>query len=307
MLSIKEQWTGILTLDEGRGLLRGGRLVIHLGQIEDVALCEGAVRFGKKDADKGAVSPLLCLRLREPVQQPGRWAGLLKGRNLVLRPCIMEEARCLVAQLPAGQSGPPERAGTFPVDLCIVQAKRGCCDYIRGGTSGAHPYGKAGLVSPMILPEVDLTRGGVTIRYLGTNSRLHESEWFSAHPGDFFSFAGADDVVYTLSLRERGCTVSALYRCTNIEQDEHAIGLWYVEMEASFDTVCAGGRWLEALQAAAGQSIGAPEHTERAGREAPAYDRAMLLAAVDLLHAAGVLDAAEWQEKRERVEHGIQL
>lgn len=315
MLTAKEKWTGELRLDTQSGLLYVGvKQQIPLTLIEDAAVCTNAVvRFGKRDVDKGARSALLCLRMKAPVAQPGRLTPM-KGHNLTLRLENDVDANAVLEALDLEKPAQWSNA-EFPIDKCIVEAKRGCCDYIRGGTVGSNPYGKAGLVSPIITPEVDLAGGTVVIRYLGVNSRGRESVWFSAHPADAFSFAAADDVVYALSLRENSCKASIVYQCMDIERDENAKGLWYVSFETEFDSVCDGARWLAALQAAAAGTFAQTEAGSIEPREisrtkavaaepsAPraAYDTAMLLAAVDLLHAAGVLTEEEWHTKRETV------
>lgn len=66
MLEGKELWTGCLALDEAQGVLHLGKQAVLVAEIEEAQLCRGAVRFGKKDADQGIQTPLLCLRLKRP-------------------------------------------------------------------------------------------------------------------------------------------------------------------------------------------------------------------------------------------------
>lgn len=309
MLEVKEKWTGSVCVDPERGTLCAGKLEIALSDIEDAAVCDAAVRFGKKDVDKGVCAVLLCLRLKTPVAQPGRLVGVLKSRNLVFRLELPEDARKVLAQLHQFPAVQPWTDETFPIGKCIVEAKRGCCDYIRGGTMGSNPYGKPGLISPIIRPEMHLQQGGVTVRYLGMNCRDRDSVWFSTHPEDLFVFVSSDNTVYALSLKESGCTAYAVYQRMAVERDENATGLWYVSMETSFNNVCDGARWLALLQASAAGAVSEPlpEPKEQVAAEsqvknAPAYDKTMLLAALDLLHAAGVLTEEEWRGKREGLE-----
>ncbi|MCI5842441.1 MAG: hypothetical protein MR004_02080 [Clostridiales bacterium] len=105
-------------------------------------------------------------------------------------------------------------------------------------------------------------------------------------------------------MREGGCQATALYQRMAVEWDETATGLWYVSLEASFETVCAGALWLRSLQAAeAGESAPAAD-TPAAGKtgSVPPESRAVLLAAVDMLCAAGILTEEEDAAKRTRIE-----
>lgn len=157
MLEGKELWTGCLALDEAQGVLHLGKQAVLVAEIEEAQLCRGAVRFGKKDADQGIQTPLLCLRLKTPATQPGKKIGFRKSRNLVLRPEDWALAENIAKRLPHG-TGREWTAQDFPMDQCIVEAKRGCCDYIRGGTAGSNAYGRRGRVSPVVTPELHLER-----------------------------------------------------------------------------------------------------------------------------------------------------
>ena len=268
MFEIREKYNGRLSLDESARTLTTGKSAIRLGDIEDVTYCPSAAAFFGHPDNENLIPeyfPMIALHVKSPLTQPGRRLHVTKTCDLLFKPLDPREAadfyRALIRSLSEvdPDNFAPEDADTpdlldpeeFTVGKCIVEAKKGMNNYIRGGTPGSRPYRKAGLVAPIIRPEISLPEGNVQICYVGTNGFHQDSEWFTAHPSDVFSFADATKTTMLLHLSDSETSAEAVYERCDIEKDEQATGLWYVKFEENFRNICDALRWVNSLQLAA--------------------------------------------------------
>ena len=302
MMQVKEVLTGKVTYKEdARELVLGARQALSLANLEEAALCSDTkLKLGNKAVNKGLPGEVLCLRLREAASQPGRMS-LSKSRNLALYCSDPEGVACLMGLLrtwenPGRTPFDGEDGGAFPVGKCVVEAKRGCSDYTRAGNAGANPYGKAGVVSAVVLPEVEPAAGTAAFQYLGTTSRFHDSEYFSANPQITFDLrCAAVEPEYCLEMTGSGCVAKAVFRRWDIERDETASGIWYVSFEKIFSDICEAAAWLRALHG--NQRVDLPGEE----RACPAPDTARRVGAQELLDMIEALADAGILTEEERL------
>ncbi len=300
--------------NETKALSVNRRLRIPADQIRAAAFLPAAlVVRGSREPDERNTCPVLALSLKTPVKQ-----GLSQTDSLLLAVQDADAARefCSAAGCdPAAGSD----SSSFSFDSVIVEAKIGMNDYTRAATTGTNAYGRMGQVAPVIDAAVDCLAGSISVRYLGTTSKMMASRYFSAHPQMSFDMRGADWHRRLIRIRGSKYELESEYQYRSIERDENASGLWMARVLWTVKDPVDALEWFRALDGLwAADERRMPDSPAAADAPAPGFDPAVsdeqaaalealdfsrneLLRMLDALHDAGVLSDLEWNVKKELV------
>jgi hypothetical protein len=269
-----------------------GKTIIPIPNVISAAFsCDTALYYHKKPEEPAPAGTILCLHLSAPMKTPDRLvAGKTNDVAFFVDPDADEYEN--VRQVLAPLLTTP--VSEITIGSCIIEAKKGCNDYVKAATTGTHPYGKMGIVSPVITAECDPAAMVLTFRYMGTTSSLHKSLYFSNHPLMQFDYSASETRQYDITVHNSSYTASAVFKYDSIEKDPEANGIWYVCIENSFTDICDASAWINALQRKQKMTPHDPEViTEPAAPD--------LLGMLDTLHDYGVLSEFEWLAKREQL------
>jgi len=295
---ISEHFCNTVSIDETSGLISAGKAVFNVKNIRSVVVSDNCiVQFGKKDGIQGDATPVIGFDLDIDIPQPGRLFHTTKSQSLLIKPKSMVEALAFVSIINS-ISADLDKSGSFIDDFssktCIVEAKKGCNNYIRGGSLGSRPYSKPGLLAPIISPEYNLKEGKIKIIYVGTNASNMTSAWFSEHPEDDFLIADSTKDTFAVNLFEGKTETTAIFENFDIERDENATGLWQINLNQTHKSVCDALIWINTLQFAKH-----PDAIEKPSNNSP--ETQMLLGALNLLLQANKLTGTEYEKIKSRI------
>jgi len=270
----------------------------ELENIKSVVVSDNCiVQFGKKDGIQGEASPVIGFDLDLEVPQPGRLFHTTKSHTLLIKPKSMDEALSFISiinSMSEGCDNSNTLISDFSFKTCVVEAKKGCNNYIRGGSLGSRPYSKPGLLAPIIAPEFYLGEGKIKIVYVGTNASNMTSAWFSEHPEDDFVLADSTKDTFAVNLFENRTETTAIFENFDIERDENATGLWQINLAETHPSVCDALMWINTLQMAKN-----PNATPKRSLDSTQK----LFGALNLLHQAGKITDVEYECIKARIDN----
>ncbi|MCR4673064.1 MAG: hypothetical protein K5637_07505 [Lachnospiraceae bacterium] len=305
MTELKELFTKKPVSVTSDGSLQFGRDIILRGEITDIAFFPDlSLKLSKKDNGKEHYGAFIGISTSSPHRQAGKFPPT-SSYFMFMRFGDPERAEDLYYELEDFVSPQLSVLHPFPADRCYGEVKKGPSNYVRMANPGYNPYGKYGLVYPMIDYKVNIAEHCVDTHFVGTNSRMDTSEYFRANPDNRFDYFDVTDIKYLITWKTGSNLIaSASYKRMDIERSDDGKGIWHLCLEKDFRDGCEAIRWLRALRNGPVEiNYALTDETGNSSAEDPGADAPeKLLQQLDNLHNAGIITDDEWHAKRKEFE-----
>lgn len=256
MKDLKELFTRKTITGPSDGVLCIGKDNVPLSDITDIAFFPDlTLKFSKKDNGKEHFGACIAVTTSSLHRQAGKFPPV-SSYFTFMRFADPIRAEDLYFQLMDHITPHSESFDPFPADRCYGEVKKGPNNYVRMANPGYNPYGRFGLVYPMIDYKVNLADHCVDTHFVGTNSKLDTSEYFRANPDNRFDYYDVTDIKYLITWKSgSNLRASAQYKKMDIERSDTGKGIWYLCIEKDFRDGCEALRWLLALRNGPAQEV----------------------------------------------------